>query len=111
MFLRRLYYDLSTGAMLGCTVTGGRAIASDAATEAAGLENWGVIEWKQPYDDIEAAFAEYDADGNPRRVNVSVDISGSEPQPVFAYEPVPESEQSETEDMKAALNLLGVEVE
>ena len=111
MFLRRLYYDKTTGAELLRSVIQGDAIAPTQETEAEDLTNWAVLEWAHPYEDIEAAFAEHDADGNPRRVNVSVDISGSEPQPVFAYEPVPESEQSETEDMKAALNLLGVEVE
>ena len=114
MFLRRLYYDLSTGAMLGCTVTSGRAIASDAATEAAGLENWGVIEWKQPYDDIEAAFAEYDADGNPRTVTVTVDVKSVPPKPVYTYAPIEDGapiHAGEMEDMQTALNLLGVEVE
>ena len=41
-------------------------------------------------------------------MHVSVDVSGETPELVFSYEPVPQAEPGETEDMAAALALLGV---
>lgn len=75
---------------------------------ALGLTNCSCMEWTEPDAEIESAFEPVDANGNPRIVNVSVDVSGAEPQLVFAYAPVSEQEQSEAEDMAAALALLGV---
>ena len=66
----------------------GAAVAQSLEADAEGLTNWGVLEWNEPDAAIEAAFAEVDADGNPRRVNVSVDVSGEEPQLVFEYEAI-----------------------
>lgn len=44
-------------------------------------------------------------------MNVAVDVSGEAPRLVFNYEAVLEPQPSETEDMAAALALLGVEPE
>jgi len=88
-----------------------RLLAKDEEAALCGLTNYACMEWTEPDAEIEAAFEPVDADGNPRIVNVSVDVSGTEPQLVFAYEAVPEQEPSETEDMAAALALLGVEPE
>ena len=88
MFLRRLFYDLTTGAMLQMLTLSGAAVAQSLEADAEGLTNWGVLEWTEPDPATEAAFAEVDADGNPRRINVSVDVTGSEPQLVFEYEKI-----------------------
>ena len=60
---------------------------------ALGLKGCACLEWTETNADIEAAFEPVDADGNPRIVNVSVDVSGEAPQLVFSYEAVPEQTQ------------------
>ena len=111
MFRRRVFYDAATGEVLRSSVMKGTLNPNHTAAREAdtlGLTNYSCMEWTEPDAEIEAAFDPVDADGNPRVVNVSVDVSGTEPQLVFAYEAVPEPEQSEAEDMQAALELLGV---
>lgn len=111
MFRRRVFYNAETGAVLHESMATG-CLASNYTSEmeaaALGLANCSCMEWTEPDAAIEAAFEPVDADGNPRIVNVSVDVSGAEPQLVFAYAAMPEPEQSESEDMAAALTLLGV---
>ena len=108
-FVRWVFYD-DTGAVQYVGMQRGdfKRISADAMAAALGLTNCSCMEWTEPDAAIEAAFEPVDADGNPRIVNVSVDVSGAEPQLVFAYEAVSEQEQSEAEDMAAALALLGV---
>ena len=111
MFIRRVFYDAATGEVLRSSVMKGMLNPNHTAAleaSALGLKNCSCMEWTEPDAAIETAFEPVDADGNPRIVNVSVDVSGAEPQLVFAYEAVPEQEQSEAEDMAAALALLGV---
>ena len=110
MWVRRVFYNQTTGDVLRTWSADGnfRMLAQDDEAAICGLSGCACLEWREPDADIEAAFEPVDADGNPRMVNVSVDVSGTEPQLVFAYAPVPEQEQSEAEDMAAALVLLGV---
>ena len=111
MFRRIIFFNPETGAVLHESMATG-CLASNYTSEmeaaALGLTNYSCMEWTEPDAEIEAAFEPVDADGNPRIVNVSVDVSGAEPQLVFEYAAVPEQEQSEAEDMAAALALLGV---
>ena len=108
-FVRWVFYD-NTGAVqyIGMQRGDFKHIPASKLAYALGLTNCSCMEWTEPDEAIEAAFEPVDADGNPRIVNVSVDVSGAEPQLVFAYEAVPEQGQSEAEDMAAALALLGV---
>ena len=108
-FVRWVFYDV-TGAVqyVGMQRGNFKRISADDMAAALGLTNYACMEWTEPDAAIEAAFEPVDADGNPRIVNVSVDVSGAEPQLVFEYAAVPEPEQSEAEDMAAALALLGV---
>ena len=108
-FVRWVFYDV-TGAVqyVGMQRGNFKRMSAAAMAAALGLTNCSCMEWTEPDADIEAAFEPVDADGNPRIVNVSVDVSGAEPQLVFEYASVPEPEQSESEDMAAALTLLGV---
>ena len=108
-FVRWVFYD-DTGAVqyIGMQRGDFKHIPASELASALGLTNCSCMEWTEPDAAIEAAFEPVDADGNPRIVNVSVDVSGTEPQLVFAYEAVPEQEQNEAEDMAAALALLGV---
>ena len=111
MFIRRVFYDAATGEVLRSSVMKGMLNPNHTAAleaDALGLTNCSCMEWTEPDAEIEAAFDPVDADGNPRIVNVSVDVSCAEPQLVFEYAAVPEREQSEAEDMAAALALLGV---
>ena len=97
MFRRRVFYNAETGAVLRCAMAEG-CLAGDytAEREAAvlGLSGCAYMEGTEPDAAIETAFEPVDADGNPRIVNVSVDVSGAEPQLVFEYASVPEQEQS-----------------
>ena len=114
MFRRRIFYNPETGVVLHSYVADGYLNPNcTAENEAAalGLTGCACFEWTTPDADIEAAFEPVDADGNPRIVNVAVDISGEAPLLVFSYGPVLEPQPSETEDMAAALALLGVEPE
>ena len=108
-FVRWVFYD-ATGAVqyVGMQRGNFKRISADDMAAALGLSVCSCMEWTEPDAEIETAFEPVDADGNPRMVNVSVDVSSTEPQLVFAYAPVPEQEQSEVEDMQAALALLGV---
>lgn len=110
MWARRIFYDTATGDIVRMWCANGsiRLLAKDEEAALCGLANCSCMEWTEPDAEIESAFADTDADGNPRVVNVSVDVSGADPQLVFAYTAVPEPEQSEAEDMQAALALLGV---
>ncbi len=108
-FVRWVFYD-TAGAVQYVGMQRGdfkRISAADMAS-ALGLTNCSCMEWTEPYEAIESAFEPVDADGNPRIVNVAVDVSGEEPRLVFSYEAVPEPQPSEAEDMAAALTLLGV---
>lgn len=113
MFLRRLFYDLTTGDMLKMSLLMGAAIAPSVDEEAEGLVGWGVVEWTAPDAEAEAAMSTKDADGNPRTVTVTVDVKSVPPKPVYTYAPVEDGtvHAGEMEDMQTALNLLGVEVE
>ena len=108
-FVRWVFYD-TAGAVqyVGMQRGNFKRISADDMAASLGLTNCSCMEWTEPDAAIEAAFEPVDADGNPRIVNVSVDVSGAEPQLVFEYAAVPEQGQSEAEDMAAALALLGV---
>lgn len=110
MFLRRIFYDAATGEVkCGYTMEGAIApFTQERDAEVRGLTGCGCMEWTEPDPEIEAAFAPEDAEGKARSVSVTVDVSGAEPQLVFAYEPLPEAEPNEKADMAAALALLGV---
>lgn len=111
MFRRRVFYDAATGEVLRTSIMKGMLNPNHTAAleaDALGLTNYACMEWTELDATIEATFEPVDADGNPRIVNVSVDVSGAEPQLVFEYAAVPEQEQNEAEDMAAALALLGV---
>ena len=108
-FVRWVFYeDTGTVRYVGMQRGDFKHIQASELASALGLTNCSCMEWTEPDAAIEAAFEPVDADGNPRIVNVSVDVSGAEPQLVFEYTAVPEQEQSEAEDMAAALALLGV---
>ena len=110
-FVRWVFYDTSGAVKYTGMQRGDFAhVPSEQVAAALGLTGCACLEWSTPDADIEAAFEPVDADGNPRIVNVAVDVSGEAPRLVFTYEAIPEME-SETEDMAAALALLGVEPE
>lgn len=90
MYIRRVFYDPTTGAVLyGYTQQGDFEYTQPAVMAAfIGYPSAACMEWTTQDAAIEAAFAETDSDGNPRRVNVSVDVSGEEPQLVFEYEAI-----------------------
>lgn len=104
MFIRRLFYN-EQGEVLHSYMMQGAINPIPADVEAArlGLEDCMVMEWRYYDFDVERNFDESHG-------RVSVDLSGEEPTLVFDFSPIPEPE-SEQEDMKQALSILGVEVE
>jgi hypothetical protein len=111
MWVRRVFYNQTTGDVLRTWSADGnfRMLAQDEEAAICGISGCACLEWREPDADIEAAFLPADAEGNPRIVNVAVDVSGEAPRLVFNYEAVLEPQPSEREDMAAALALLGVE--
>lgn len=103
-FIRRLYYDITSGNVLnGYRMQGDLApLTVTAEAEILGLTNYGYFEWTEPDAEIEQAFT--DSYGR-----VTVDITQTPPQLVFDYSSLPEPEPTEAEDMQAALEALGVE--
>lgn len=102
MFLRRLYYN-SAGEVLHSYMMSGDLKPISAWDEAVrlGLEGWNVMEWGYPDPEVEQNFI--DSYGR-----VSVDMESGEM--VFDFSPLPVVE-TEADDMRNALNILGVEVE
>lgn len=93
MYIRRVFYDPATGAALYIYTQQGDFEYTQPAVMAAliGHLDAACMEWTTPDSAIEAAFTETDADGKARRVNVSVDVSGDEPQLIFEYEAIEEA--------------------
>lgn len=107
MFRRRIYYNVANGECLYIYSAEGdirKDYPAEQEADALGLTNWGVLEWTEPDTEIEAAFAEVDADGKARTVSVTVDLSGSEPQLSFTYAPV--EDPTERDDPYAIIDIL-----
>lgn len=105
MYIRRVLYDPITGAVLYVYTQHGDFEYTQPAVMAAliGYPDAACMEWETEDAAIEAAFAETDSNGNPRRVNVSVDVSGEEPQLVFEYEAI---ETTANEDPYEIIDIL-----
>ena len=103
MFIRRIFYNSETGEILHSYMMQGDIKPRTAEQEAThlGLEDWNVMEWSNPDPEVEQNFI--DSYGR-----VSVDMESGEP--VFDFSPLP-VEETEADDMKNALSILGVEVE
>lgn len=90
MFIRRLFYDLSTGEALQSYMMQGDIAPVVVEEEAARceLENWGVFEWMEPDEQIEKNFSE--------AYGVTVDVAKEPHELVFDFTPppVPEPEPS-----------------
>ena len=107
MFIRKLYYDLETGAVLSSHMRQGNVKMTTFAEDTAALPelagrteaDTGCMVWESPDAEIEAAFA--DATG------VSVDVTQTPHAVVFDHTPLP-VEPDPVESMEAALNELGV---
>lgn len=93
-FVRWVFYDTSgTVKYVGMQRGDFVHVPSEQVAAALGLTGCACLEWREPDAEIEAAFEPVDAEGNPRIVNVSVDVSGEAPQLVFSYEAVLEQTQ------------------
>lgn len=107
MFIRRLFYDLTTGAILQSYTMQGDIIIVTAEEDAEfyGLENWGVFEWLEPDEQIEKNFSE--------AYGVTVDVGKEPHELVFDFTPPPPEPEpyDEMADMVTALNIMGVSVD
>ena len=92
MFIRRLYYNHTTGEMLHSYMMNGdiKPIAVEEETKRLGLEDWHYMEWTTPDPETEKDFE--DSYGR-----VSVDLSGDEPVLNFDFSPLPDPEPTEFE--------------
>lgn len=107
MFIRKLYYDLTTGAVLSSHMRQGDVRMTTFAEDAAALPelagrteaDTGCMVWDAYDEDTEAAFA--------AATSVCVDVTHTPHLVVFDYTPVEESDP--VAEMEAALNELGVE--
>ena len=92
-FVRWVFYDADGTVRYSGTQEGNfhHVPAGDVAA-SFGIGDVECMEWREKDPDIEASFADVDKDGNPRTVEVSVDVSGDEPQLVFSYAPIDVSE-------------------
>ena len=91
-FIRWVFYD-DVGTVQSLVMQKGdfKYIPASVMAAALDLDSWNVMEWTTPDSAVEAAFAETDADGKARRVNVSVDVSGDKPRLIFEYEAIEEA--------------------
>lgn len=87
MWARRVFFNKTSGKTLRMWVANGffKLLTQEEEAAICGLENWACMEWLVPNLSTEAAFAETGENGEARRVEVSVDVSGEEPQLVFTY--------------------------
>lgn len=131
-FIRRIFYDLSTGTTLYSYMMEGSITPMLPAAEAAMriFTDYGVLNWDEKIETVEAAFAK--TDYNVIKVDITNTVSGgdaitymeytgtvvrvlsvtdTENRPVtLAFENVEfPTVEDETADMQAALTLLGVE--
>lgn len=108
MFVRKLYYDLSTGAVIESHMRNGsvrmttfeddcKVLASLAGRTEA---DTGCMVWTEPDAEIESGF-----DG---ATGVRVDITQDPHAIVWDYTPIEEPEEPDAATMEAALNVLGV---
>lgn len=104
-FVRWVFYDSTGTVQYSGTQEGSfRHVPAEDVARAMGCEGAACMEWREKYPEIEAAFAPQDADGNPRMVEVSVDVSKEEPQLVFTYTPVEDA--PEGDDPYAIIDIL-----
>lgn len=109
MFIRKLYYDSTTGTVLSSHMRQGSVRMTTFAEDVASLpelagrteEDTGCMVWETPNAETEAAFA--------AATGVSVDVTQTPHALVFDYTPI-EGEADPVEVMAEALNELGVEV-
>ena len=76
MFIRRFFYDLTSGEQLRCYTAEGNKLKNIPPEQEAikwGLENWGAMTWTEKIPEIESAFSNTDTDGNPREVRPYVE--------------------------------------
>lgn len=107
MFVRKLYYSLSTGEVLESYMRLGDVIMTSFDEDVNTLpsladrteDNTGCIVWEAPDPVMEEAFA--------NATGVLIDVQATPHQIVFDYTPAPEITDP-TAEMEAALNELGV---
>ena len=107
MFIRKLYYDLTTGTVLSSHMRQGSVRMTTFAEDVASLpelagrieEDTGCMVWETSNAETEAAFA--------AATGVSVDVMQTPHALVFDYTPLP-VDPDPVAEMETALNELGV---
>lgn len=108
MFIRKLYYDLTTGDVLSSHMRQGNVRMTTFAEDVASLPelverteaDTGCMVWTEPDAAIEEAFS--------KATGVSVDVAAKPNQVVFDFTPIL-VEPDPVEAMETALNELGVQ--
>ena len=108
MFIRKVYYDLSSGTVLESHMRQGNVRMTTFSEDVAALTtlagrteaDTGCMVWNEPDAEIEAGFE--------GATGVSVDVTQDPPVIVWDYTPIEEPEEPDAATMEAALNELGV---
>lgn len=111
MYIRRIFYDTATGAMLDAYSARGNfvLIPQESDAQARGLTGWSCLEWRQPDAEIDRMFAER------RTLTVDVETHAliwGEPGSADPDEPEPPAPddgdvEAQLADAVAALTMLG----
>ncbi len=110
MFVRKLYYDLTTGEVLESHMRQGSVMMTTFEEDTAVLPtlngrteaDTGCMVWTEPNAEIEMAFM--------MATNVSVDVTKTPHEVVFDYTPIEEPETPDPAVMEEALTKMGVEL-
>lgn len=108
MFIRKLYYDLSTGEVLDSHMRQGGVrmttfehdVSAIPELEGRTESDTGCIVWTEPNAEIEANFE--------AATGISVDVTQDPPVIVWDYTPIETNTEPDAATMEAALNELGV---
>lgn len=107
MFIRKLYYDLTTGTVLSSHMRQGSVRMTTFAEDVASLPE---LAWRTEADTGCMVWTEFDSvieEAFSKATGVSVDVAAEPHQIVFDYTPLP-VEPDPMAEMEAALNELGV---
>ncbi len=107
MFIRKVYFDLTSGEVVAAFSANGNVLRTTKEDDLLIYpkiasypdEKLGVLIWSEPDQDVEQQFSV--------ATKISVDITSNPYKMVFAFDPI-ESETIDATTMEAALNELGV---
>ena len=108
MFVRKLYYDTTTGVVIRSSMMQGHVRLTTTAEDMAALpelaayadapDNLGVMVWTEPDATVEDCMS--------RATGISVDVSVTPHVIVYDYTPLPDPEPTPSEDAEEILTII-----